>query len=174
MLETNVVCIVIALMFLYTFVGICAGFGGGLTTMPLVTLMLPVKMATPLSVIVGTATALYATWLHAHHIVLHFRLVDLHRPGHRRADFNQLAVGARSNVHKGDLARTMQTHLAQINHIQLADNPGRHEPGTGEINYRFLFDHLDSIGYQGWVGCEYKPLTSTEAGLAWLKTHNAV
>ncbi|HCC6045264.1 TPA: sulfite exporter TauE/SafE family protein, partial [Escherichia coli] len=63
MLETNVVCIVIALMFLYTFVGICAGFGGGLTTMPLVTLMLPVKMATPLSVIVGTATALYATWL---------------------------------------------------------------------------------------------------------------
>ena len=59
----NVVCIVIALMFLYTFVGICAGFGGGLTTMPLVTLMLPVKMATPLSVIVGTATALYATWL---------------------------------------------------------------------------------------------------------------
>lgn len=63
MLETNVVCIVIALMFLYTFVGICAGFGGGLTTMPLVTLMLPVKMATPLSVIVGTAIALYATWL---------------------------------------------------------------------------------------------------------------
>ena len=56
MLETNVVCIVIALMFLYTVVGICAGFGGGLTTMPLVTLMLPVKMATPLSVLVGTAT----------------------------------------------------------------------------------------------------------------------
>ncbi|STE72474.1 putative permease [Escherichia coli] len=49
MVETSVVCIVIALMFLYTFVGICAGFGGGLTTMPLVTLMLPVKMATPLS-----------------------------------------------------------------------------------------------------------------------------
>ena len=63
MLDTNVVCIVIALMFLYTFVGICAGFGGGLTTMPLITLMLPVKMATPLSVIVGTATAIYATWL---------------------------------------------------------------------------------------------------------------
>ena len=63
MVETSVVCIVIALMFLYTFVGICAGFGGGLTTMPLVTLLLPVKMATPLSVIVGTATALYATWL---------------------------------------------------------------------------------------------------------------
>ncbi|MBO4967249.1 MAG: hydroxypyruvate isomerase, partial [Pseudomonas sp.] len=77
-------------------------------------------------------------------------------------------------IMEGDLARTMQTHLPQINHIQLADNPGRHEPGTGEINYRFLFDHLDRIGYQGWVGCEYKPLTSTEAGLVWLKTHNAV
>ena len=77
-------------------------------------------------------------------------------------------------IMEGDLARTMQSHLAQINHIQLADNPGRHEPGTGEINYRYLFDHLDRIGYQGWVGCEYKPLTSTEAGLAWLKTHNAV
>ncbi|EBD5550189.1 sulfite exporter TauE/SafE family protein [Salmonella enterica] len=63
MLDAGVVYIVIALMFLYTFVGICAGFGGGLTTMPLITLMLPVKMATPLSVIVGTATAIYATWL---------------------------------------------------------------------------------------------------------------
>lgn len=63
MLEPGVIYTVIALMFLYTFVGICAGFGGGLTTMPLITLMLPVKMATPLSVIVGTATAIYATWL---------------------------------------------------------------------------------------------------------------
>lgn len=62
-ISAPVVCTVIALMFLYTFVGICAGFGGGLTTMPLITLMLPVKMATPLSVIVGTATAIYATWL---------------------------------------------------------------------------------------------------------------
>lgn len=62
-LETTTALIVIGLMFMYTFVGICAGFGGGLTTMPLITLMLPVKMAAPMSVIVGTATALYATWL---------------------------------------------------------------------------------------------------------------
>ncbi|WP_447887335.1 sulfite exporter TauE/SafE family protein [Serratia fonticola] len=62
-LETSTAIIVIALMFMYTFVGICAGFGGGLTTMPLITLLLPVKMAAPMSVIVGTATALYATWL---------------------------------------------------------------------------------------------------------------
>ncbi|AGE25120.1 hydroxypyruvate isomerase [Pseudomonas poae RE*1-1-14] len=77
-------------------------------------------------------------------------------------------------IMEGDLARTMATHLDVINHIQLADNPGRNEPGTGEINYRFLFEHLDRIGYPGWVGCEYKPLTTTEAGLGWLKSHNAI
>jgi len=77
-------------------------------------------------------------------------------------------------IMEGDLARTMAANLPVINHIQLADNPGRHEPGTGEINYRFLFDHLDRIGYQGWIGCEYKPLTTTEAGLSWLKTHNVM
>ena len=75
---------------------------------------------------------------------------------------------------EGELANTIAKHLARIAHIQLADNPGRNEPGTGEINYRFLFEHLDRIGYQGWVGCEYKPLTPTEAGLGWLKTHNAI
>ena len=62
-LDTAAMLIVIAIMFLYTFVGICAGFGGALTTMPLITLLLPLKMAAPMSVIVGTATALYATWL---------------------------------------------------------------------------------------------------------------
>ncbi len=70
---------------------------------------------------------------------------------------------------EGELAATLQTKLARIGHIQLADNPGRHEPGTGEINYPFLFAHLDRIGYSGWIGCEYKPASSTEAGLGWLK-----
>ncbi len=77
-------------------------------------------------------------------------------------------------IMEGDLARTMESNLAAINHVQLADNPGRNEPGTGEINYRFLFEHLDRIGYQGWVGCEYKPATTTEAGLGWMKAHNAI
>ena len=77
-------------------------------------------------------------------------------------------------IMEGDLARTLENQLAAINHVQLADNPGRHEPGTGEINYRFLFEHLDRIGYQGWIGCEYKPATTTEAGLRWMKTHNVV
>ena len=68
---------------------------------------------------------------------------------------------------EGEIAATLQKHLARIAHIQLADNPGRHEPGTGELNWAFLFAHLDRIGYAGWVGCEYKPATTTEAGLGW-------
>jgi len=68
---------------------------------------------------------------------------------------------------EGELAATMQKHLARIGHIQLADNPGRNEPGSGEINYPFLFKHLERIGYSGWIGCEYKPATTTEAGLGW-------
>jgi hydroxypyruvate isomerase len=70
-------------------------------------------------------------------------------------------------VMEGDIARTVQKHLARIAHIQLADNPGRNEPGTGEINYPFLFRHLDQIGYRGWIGCEYKPRTTTVEGLGW-------
>lgn len=69
---------------------------------------------------------------------------------------------------EGNLANTISKNLARIAHVQAADVPGRHEPGTGEINYAFLFKHLDSIGYQGWIGCEYKPLAKTEDGLAWL------
>ena len=70
---------------------------------------------------------------------------------------------------EGELAATLQKQLHRIAHIQVADNPGRNEPGTGEINYNFLFGFLDRIGYSGMVGCEYKPATSTEAGLGWLE-----
>ena len=73
---------------------------------------------------------------------------------------------------EGELAATMHKHLAQIAHVQLADNPGRNEPGTGEINYPFLFDWLDKIGYAGWIGCEYKPKGGTVAGLGWLPPRN--
>ena len=68
---------------------------------------------------------------------------------------------------EGELAATLAKQLPRIAHVQLADNPGRNEPGTGEINYPFLFSHLDQLGYTGWVGCEYKPATTTEAGLHW-------
>ena len=68
---------------------------------------------------------------------------------------------------EGELAGTLSRHLARIGHIQIADNPGRNEPGTGEINYPFLFAHLGRIGWKGSIGCEYKPATTTEAGLGW-------
>jgi len=69
---------------------------------------------------------------------------------------------------EGNLADTMAKNLNRIAHVQVADVPGRHEPGTGEIRYDFLFQHLNKIGYSGWIGCEYKPLAATEAGLAWM------
>ena len=72
---------------------------------------------------------------------------------------------------EGELANTIKANLPRIAHMQLADNPGRNEPGTGEINYRFLFGWLDSIGYKGWIGCEYKPKATTEAGLGWRAAH---
>ena len=70
---------------------------------------------------------------------------------------------------EGELCNTMEKNLSKIGHIQLADNPGRNEPGTGEINYAHLFKFLDRIGYSGWIGCEYKPATTSEAGLGWIK-----
>lgn len=68
---------------------------------------------------------------------------------------------------EGEIANTLSHYISKIGHVQLADNPGRNEPGTGELNYPFLFRHLDRLGYSGWVGCEYKPATTTEAGLGW-------
>jgi len=68
---------------------------------------------------------------------------------------------------EGELGNTLSKNLARIGHIQLADNPGRGEPGTGEINYPWLFGHIDSIGYDGWIGCEYKPRSGTVDGLGW-------
>jgi hydroxypyruvate isomerase len=68
---------------------------------------------------------------------------------------------------EGELAATITAQIARIGHIQIADNPGRHEPGTGEINYAFLFRLLDQLAYPGWVGCEYNPATTTQEGLGW-------
>ena len=70
---------------------------------------------------------------------------------------------------EGEIAATIEKHLPRIGHIQLADNPGRHEPGTGELNWPFLFTHIDRLGYRGHIGCEYKPAQSTEQGLGWIK-----
>ena len=74
-------------------------------------------------------------------------------------------------IMEGDLAPTIERNLAHIAHMQLADNPGRNEPGTGEINYPFLFGFIDRLGYDGWIGCEYKPAARTEDGLDWIKPY---
>ncbi|HEY4104347.1 MAG TPA: hydroxypyruvate isomerase [Polyangiaceae bacterium] len=74
-------------------------------------------------------------------------------------------------IMEGDLAPTIQRHLSRIQHLQIADNPGRNEPGTGEINYPFLFQFIDALGYAGWIGCEYKPKTTTLEGLGWLRPY---
>ena len=72
-------------------------------------------------------------------------------------------------VMEGDLAQTLETYLPLIGHVQVADNPGRHEPGTGEINYPFLLRRLDELGYAGHVGCEYKPSGRSEDSFGWMK-----
>jgi hydroxypyruvate isomerase len=71
-------------------------------------------------------------------------------------------------VMEGDLTSTIERNLKRIAHIQIADNPGRHEPGTGEINYPFVFGRLQAMDYSGWIGCEYKPTAGTVAGLGWV------
>lgn len=69
---------------------------------------------------------------------------------------------------EGELANTIAKHLPKIAHMQIADNPGRHEPGSGEINYAWLFRYIDQLGYEGWIGCEYKPAAGTREGLGWI------
>jgi hydroxypyruvate isomerase len=65
----------------------------------------------------------------------------------------------------------LKRNLSRIGHIQISDVPGRHEPGTGEINFRFLFELMDRLGYRGWVGCEYQPKGTTAQGLHWRAEH---
>jgi len=70
-------------------------------------------------------------------------------------------------IMEGNLASRLRRHIDGIGHIQIAGVPGRHEPDIGEINYPFLFDLLDELGYAGHVGCEYQPRAGTTAGLGW-------
>lgn len=69
---------------------------------------------------------------------------------------------------EGELANILRNHLSRIAHIQIADNPGRHQPGTGEINYKFLFAETDKLGYQGWVGLEYIPEGPLATSIQWI------
>jgi hydroxypyruvate isomerase len=74
-------------------------------------------------------------------------------------------------IMEGDLARRLEKHIAGVGHVQVAGVPDRHEPDTGEVAYRYLFDRLDALGYTGWVGCEYIPAGATSAGLGWLREY---
>jgi hydroxypyruvate isomerase len=74
-------------------------------------------------------------------------------------------------VMEGDITMTIRNNIETIAHMQLADNPGKHEPGTGEINYTNLFRMIDEAGYSGYIGCEYEPLTTTDEGLGWIKAY---
>ena len=70
---------------------------------------------------------------------------------------------------EGDITKRMEALMPIIAHMQIADVPARHEPGTGEIGWDFVFRRIDELGYQGWIGCEYRPAGDTVAGLAWRK-----
>ena len=74
-----------------------------------------------------------------------------------------------AQIMQGDLVPTFERLKDRIAHIQVADNPGRNEPGTGEIAYDFVFAALERLGYRGWIGAEYKPATTTRAGLGWMQ-----
>lgn len=74
-------------------------------------------------------------------------------------------------IMEGDVARSIERLLPFIGHIQIADNPGRHEPGTGEIHFPWLLAHLDALGYEGWVGCEYLPSGDTLSSLGWARSY---
>jgi hydroxypyruvate isomerase len=74
---------------------------------------------------------------------------------------------------EGNLATTLARRIPRIGHVQIADVPGRHEPGTGEVSFGFLLRYLDGLGYPGLVGCEYKPAASTVAGLGWMDPFRA-
>ena len=74
-------------------------------------------------------------------------------------------------IMEGDLAAKVRALAGDYPHVQIAGNPGRHEPDIGEIHYPYLFDLFDEIGYQGWIGCEYRPKGDTLAGLGWAKKY---
>jgi len=74
-------------------------------------------------------------------------------------------------IMEGNLSATIERLLPKIGHMQIADVPGRHEPGTGELNFGFLLARIDELGYAGWIGCEYNPRGDTVEGLRWAKPY---
>jgi hydroxypyruvate isomerase len=76
-------------------------------------------------------------------------------------------------ITEGDIVKRVEKHLPLIAHMQVADNPGRNEPGTGEVNWPFVFARIDALGFRGWIGCEYRPAGETHAGLSWFAPYKS-
>jgi hydroxypyruvate isomerase len=76
-------------------------------------------------------------------------------------------------ITEGDIVKRVEKHLPLIAHMQVADNPGRHEPGTGEVNWPFVFRRIDELGFRGWIGCEYRPAGATLDGLGWFQPYKS-
>ena len=76
-------------------------------------------------------------------------------------------------ITEGDLLPRVEKHLPLTPHMQVADTPGRHEPGTGEVNWPFVFRRIDELGFKGWIGCEYRPRNGTRNGLGWFAPYRA-
>lgn len=74
---------------------------------------------------------------------------------------------------EGDIAVKLERDMPGVGHIQIAGVPDRHEPDLGELNYPYLFERIDSLGYAGWIGCEYRPKAGTSAGLGWARPYLA-
>jgi hydroxypyruvate isomerase len=74
----------------------------------------------------------------------------------------------------GDLIKRFEKHFPVVGHVQIAAVPTRHEPDEGEVNFPYVFEALDRVGYQGWIGCEYRPRRKTEEGLGWARRYGVV
>jgi hydroxypyruvate isomerase len=77
-------------------------------------------------------------------------------------------------IMEGDIIRTFENNFDKIGHIQIADNPGRNEPGTGELNYKMIFEYLNNSDYDGWIGCEYAPKNNTLESLKWVREYGVI
>lgn len=94
------------------------------------------------------------------------------------ARFGRERVGLQFDVYhcqtsQGDVMRRLTAHIPIVAHMQIADVPHRNEPGTGEIGWENVFRHIESLGYRGWIGCEYRPKGDTRAGLVWREKFHA-
>src|SRR5687768_18607063 len=94
---------------------------------------------------------------------------DLHSfPTRRSSDLYHM------QIMQGDLVEGLRSNLDIVGHVQVSSLPGRHEPQYGEVNFAYVFDEVDAMGYDGWIGCEYRPRNDTREGLTWALPYGIV